>query len=37
MAQKLRAAKVISDKEFDKVMEAILKEDKTLLEMLAKV
>lgn len=37
MAQKLRVAKEITDKEFDRIMEAVLKQDKVLLEMLAKV
>jgi hypothetical protein len=37
MAQKLRVAKKIGDKEFDREMELSLKEDKELLKMLAKV
>ena len=37
MAQKLRVSKQMSDKDFDKVTEEILKEDKDLLELLAKV
>ena len=37
MAQKLRVSKQMSDKGFDKVTEEILKEDKDLLELLARV
>lgn len=37
MAQKMRVSKQMSDKDFDKVTEEILKEDKDLLELLAKV
>ena len=37
MAQKLRVSKQMSDKDFDRVTEAILKVDKDLLELLAKV
>lgn len=37
MAQKLRAAKQISDRNFDRLTELILKEDEELLKMLAKV
>ena len=37
MAQKLRVSKQMSDKDFDKVTEEILKEDKDLLDLLAKV
>lgn len=37
MAQKLRSAKMISDKDFDKLTERVLKEDATLLKKLAKV
>ena len=37
MAQRLRIAKGIPDEEFDRKLEAALKEDKKLLEMLAKV
>ena len=37
MAQKIRVAKKISNREFDRLTEEILKEDKSLLEMLAKV
>ena len=37
MAQRLRIAKGIPDEEFDRNLEAALKGDKTLLEMLSKV
>jgi hypothetical protein len=37
MAQKLKAAKGIPDGDFDRLAEAVLREDKDLLEMLAKV
>ncbi len=37
MAQKSRVAKQIPDEDFDRVTRIILKEDKKLLEMLAKV
>ena len=37
MAQKLRVAKQMSDKDFDRVTERLLKEDKDLLELLSKV
>lgn len=37
MAQKLRVRKQMSDKDFDRVTEWLLKEDKDLLELLAKV
>lgn len=37
MAQKLRVAKGIPDEEFNRQLEASLKEDKRLLEMLARV
>ena len=37
MAQKLRVPKEISDKDFDRLTERLLKEDKELLGMLAKV
>jgi hypothetical protein len=37
MAQKSRATKQIPDDDFDRATEIILKEDKKLLEMLAKV
>ncbi len=37
MAQKLRVAKGIADKDFDRATELALREDKELLEMLAKV
>jgi hypothetical protein len=37
MAQKLRATKEIASKEFDRLMEDILNEDKELLKILAKV
>jgi len=37
MAQKSRVAKQIPDEEFDRATRIILKEDKKLLEMLAKV
>jgi len=36
MAQKLRAAKAIKDSDFDRLTESVLREDKVLLEMLAK-
>lgn len=37
MAQKLRIAKTIPDKDFDKLAEFVLEEDRGLLEKLAKV
>jgi len=37
MAQKLRTAGVITDGDFDRLTEFILREDKDLLKMLAKV
>lgn len=37
MAQKLRGAKTIPDKDFEKLVETVLKKDATLLEKLAKV
>jgi hypothetical protein len=37
MAQRLRIAKGIPDQEFNQKLEAALKEDKKLLDMLAKV
>ncbi len=37
MAQKLRVAKDINDRDFDRMTELALKEDRELLEMLAKV
>ena len=37
MAQKLRVAKEIPTDEFDSLLETILREDRKLLEMLAKV
>lgn len=37
MAQKLRAANQIPDGEFDELTEAIIRENKELLERLAKV
>ena len=37
MAQKLRVSKQMSDKDFDRVTEEIVKADKDLLELLAKV
>jgi hypothetical protein len=37
MAQKMRGSKQMSDKDFDRVTERLLKEDKDLLELLAKV
>jgi hypothetical protein len=37
MAQKLRAPKEFEDKEFDDAMAVVLKEDKELLEKLARV
>jgi hypothetical protein len=37
MAQKLKAAKEIGEKEWDRLAKAALKEDKELLDMLAKV
>jgi hypothetical protein len=37
MAQKRRAAKQIPDGEFDKLTETIIRENKELLERLAKV
>ena len=37
MAQRLRVSKEISDKDFDRLTEQLLREDKDLLELLAKV
>lgn len=37
MAQKLRVAKQIPDKEFDRMTESIIRDNKELLERLAKV
>jgi hypothetical protein len=37
MAQKLRVAKEITDKEFDSLTEAVIGENRELLERLAKV
>ena len=37
MAQKLRVARQIKDSDFDRITELVLKEDRELLEMLAKV
>lgn len=37
MAQKLRVAKQIPDGEFDKITETIIRENKELLNRLAKV
>lgn len=37
LAQKTRLAKQIPDREFDRLAEAIIREDKNLLEMLARV
>jgi hypothetical protein len=37
MAQKLRVAKRMTDRDFDRLTEIVLKENKELLEMLAKV
>ncbi len=37
MAEKLRVPKEFEDREFDDAMEAILTEDRQLLEKLAKV
>jgi hypothetical protein len=37
MAQKLRTAKPIPDKEFTKLAEGVISKNKELLEMLAKV
>jgi hypothetical protein len=37
MAQKLRVAKEIADRDFDRLTKLLLKEDKDLLERLAKV
>ena len=37
MAQKLRTAKQISDKEFERLADGIINKNKELLEMLAKV
>jgi len=37
MAQKLRAAQQVADEEFDRLTEAIIRENKDLLEKLAKV
>ncbi len=37
MAQKLRVAKEIADRDFERMTELLLKEDGELLEMLAKV
>jgi hypothetical protein len=37
MAQKQRISKQITDREFDRLTEVVLRENKELLEMLAKV
>jgi len=37
MAQRLRTAKKMTDRDFDRLTEIILREDRELLEMLAKV
>jgi hypothetical protein len=37
MAQKMRVAKSITDKEFDRLTETIIEENMELLEKLAKV
>jgi len=37
MAQKLRTPAEFTDKEFDEAMAVVLREDRTLLERLAKV
>jgi hypothetical protein len=37
LAQKLRTAKQIPDKEFTKLAEGVIKKNKELLEMFAKV
>ena len=37
MAQKLRIAKEIPDREFDRLAETIIRDNKELLERLAKV
>jgi hypothetical protein len=36
MAQKLKAARDFNDKEFEQALEAVLKQDRKLLEMLAR-
>jgi hypothetical protein len=37
MAQRSRSAKQIAEDDFERITDAVLKEDKELLEMLAKV
>jgi hypothetical protein len=37
MAQKLRATREITDKDFDRLTELVLQQDEELLEMLARV
>lgn len=37
MAQKLRVAKQVTDKEFDRLAELVIQENRELLERLAKV
>jgi hypothetical protein len=37
MAQKMKAAKAIPDKEFTKIAEGVINKNKELFEMLAKV